>query len=233
MEVRMNDSIAMRSTEDARKKFMSGVYTWMTVALALSGMTAFGVASSPAALRFIFGNSLVFYGLIIAELALVFVFSLKVHQMSVRSASLVFIAYSILNGITMASIFIVYTRTSIFSVFLITAGMFAAMSVYGRVTKTDLRSAGRYLTMALFGVIIASLVNIFLRSSGLDWFLSLVTVGIFVGLTAYDTQKAYAIAQRSDGSDMFEKASVVMALELYLDFINIFLSLLRLFGKRE
>ncbi len=229
----MNDSVIVRTTEDERKKFMSGVYTWMTLALALSGLTAFGVASSPVALQFIFGNVLVFYGLIIAELALVMYFSFCIHKMSASAASLVFIVYSILNGITLASIFIVYTKTSIFSVFLISAGMFAAMSIYGRVTKQDLRSAGRYLTMALFGVIIASVVNIFLKSSGLDWLLSLVTVGIFVGLTAYDTQKAYAIAERSDGSDMFAKASVVMALELYLDFINIFLSLLRLFGKKN
>ena len=229
----MNDSVIVRTTEDERKKFMSGVYTWMTVALALTGLTAFGVASSLTVLKFIFGNELVFYGLIIAELALVLYFSFRIHKMSVTAASMVFIVYSILNGITMASIFIVYTKTSIFSVFLITAGMFGAMSIYGRVTKQDLRSAGRYLTMALFGVIIASVVNIFLKSSGLDWLLSLVTVGIFVGLTAYDTQKAYAIAERSDGSDMFAKASVVMALELYLDFINIFLSLLRLFGKKN
>ncbi|MDY3754716.1 MAG: Bax inhibitor-1/YccA family protein [Treponema sp.] len=229
----MNNSVIVRTTEDERKKFMSGVYTWMTLALALSGLTAFGVASSPAILQLIFGNELVFFGLIIAELVLVMVFSFRVHKMSVTAASLVYIVYSILNGITLASIFIVYTKTSIFSVFLISAGMFAAMSIYGRVTKQDLRSAGRYLTMALFGVIIASVVNIFLKSSGLDWLLSLVTVGIFVGLTAYDTQKAYAIAERADGSDMFAKASVVMALELYLDFINIFLSLLRLFGKKN
>lgn len=229
----MNNSVIVRTTEDERKKFMSGVYTWMTLALALSGLTAFGVASSPVILQLIFGNELVFFGLIIAELVLVMVFSFRVHKMSVTAASLVYIVYSILNGITLASIFIVYTKTSIFSVFLISAGMFAAMSIYGRVTKQDLRSAGRYLTMALFGVIIASVVNIFLKSSSLDWLLSLVTVGIFVGLTAYDTQKAYAIAERSDGSDMFAKASVVMALELYLDFINIFLSLLRLFGKKN
>ena len=221
----MNNSVIVRTTEDERKKFMSGVYTWMTLALALSGLTAFGVASSPAILQLIFGNELVFFGLIIAELVLVMVFSFRVHKMSVTAASLVYIV--------LASIFIVYTKTSIFSVFLISAGMFAAMSIYGRVTKQDLRSAGRYLTMALFGVIIASVVNIFLKSSGLDWLLSLVTVGIFVGLTAYDTQKAYAIAERSDGSDVFAKASVVMALELYLDFINIFLSLLRLFGKKN
>ena len=229
----MNNSVIVRTTEDERKKFMSGVYTWMTLALALSGLTAFGVASSPAILQLIFGNELVFFGLIIAELVLVMVFSFRVHKMSVTAASLVYIVYSILNGLTLASIFIVYTKTSIFSVFLISAGMFAAMSIYGRVTKQDLRSAGRYLTMALFGVIIASVVNIFLKSSSLDWLLSLVTVGIFVGLTAYDTQKAYAIAERSDGSDVFAKASVVMALELYLDFINIFLSLLRLFGKKN
>lgn len=229
----MNNSVIVRTTEDERKKFMSGVYTWMTLALALSGLTAFGVASSPAILQLIFGNELVFFGLIIAELVLVMFFSFRVHKMSVTAASLVYIVYSILNGITLASIFIVYTKTSIFSVFLISAGMFAAMSIYGRVTKQDLRSAGRYLTMALFGVIIASVVNIFLKFSGLDWLLSLVTVGIFVGLTAYDTQKAYAIAERSDGSDVFAKASVVMALELYLDFINIFLSLLRLFGKKN
>lgn len=229
----MNDSMIVRTTEDARKKFMSGVYTWMTLALAISGLSAFLVASSPAALSFIFGNRFVFFGLIIAEFVLVIYFTARVHAMSVTTASLVFILYSVINGVTLSSIFIVYTASSIFSVFLISAGMFGGMSIYGRVTKTDLRSVGRYLTMALIGVVIASLVNIFLRSSGLDWLLSLATVGIFVGLTAYDTQKAYAIAERSDGSDLFAKASVVMALELYLDFINIFLSLLRLFGKKN
>ena len=121
----MNESLIVRTTEDERKKFMSGVYTWMTLALALSGLTAFGVASSPVALQFIFGNVLVFYGLIIAELALVMYFSFCIHKMSASAASLVFIVYSILNGITLASIFIVYTKTSIFSVFLISAGMFA------------------------------------------------------------------------------------------------------------
>ena len=151
--------------------------------------------------------------------------------MSTATASLVFIIYSILNGLSLSVIFLVYTSTSIFRVFAITAGMFACMSIYGRVTKTDLRSAGRYLMMALFGIVIASVVNLFFRSTGLDWLISLVTVGVFTGLTAYDTQKLYAIAERADGSEVFARAAIIGALELYLDFINIFLALLRLFGK--
>lgn len=227
----MSDSVVVRTQDAARKKFINGVYSWMVIALAVSGVCAFLTVSNDVILRFIFGNSVVFPLLIIGELVLVFFFSARIHKMSTATASLVFIIYSILNGLSLSVIFLVYTSTSIFRVFAITAGMFACMSIYGRVTKTDLRSAGRYLMMALFGIVIASVVNLFFRSTGFDWLISLVTVGVFTGLTAYDTQKLYAVAERADGSEVFARAAIIGALELYLDFINIFLALLRLFGK--
>ena len=227
----MDNPVSMQVNGVARKKFISGVYSWMMIALCLSGAFAYLAASNVTLQRVIFGNSLVFYGLIFGELAVVFLFSATISKVSVPVAALQFIVYSIINGLTLGSVFLVYSGESIASVFLITAGMFACMSIYGRTTKTDLSSAGRYLMMALFGIIIASLVNIFMRSSGLQWVISLVTVGVFTGLTAYDTQKIMRIAEHADDSESFAKVAILGALELYLDFINIFLALLRLFGK--
>ena len=218
----MDNPVSMQVNGVARKKFVSGVYSWMMIALCLSGAFAYLAASNVTLQRIIFGNPLVFYGLIFGELAVVFLFSATISKVSVPVAALQFIVYSIINGLTLGSVFLVYSGESIASVFLITAGMFACMSIYGRTTKTDLSSAGRYLMMALFGIIIAS---------GLQWVISLVTVGVFTGLTAYDTQKIMRIAEHADDSESFAKVAILGALELYLDFINIFLALLRLFGK--
>jgi uncharacterized protein len=228
------DSINYRSAADEKRKFLSRTYGWMTLALVISAASAFLTATSTPLLKFLFGNRAIgFWIVAIGELALVWWLSASIRKISTTAASVAFIAYSILNGLTMSSIFIVYTGTSIMYTFLASAGMFGAMSIFGMKTKQNLNSAGRYLMMALLGVIIASVINMLLKSSGLDWAISLITVVVFTGLTAYDSQKMLAAAGYADGSETFKKASIIGALELYLDFINIFLSLLRLFGRRD
>lgn len=230
----MNESISFKQANvDVRKKFLAGVYGWMALALIISAACALLTASSTTVLRFIFGNPIVFYGLIIGELAIVFILSARIRKMSVTSAIIAFIAYSVINGITLSSIFMVYSISSISRVFLVTAVMFGAMSLYGLKTKSDLSSMSRYLFMALIGVIIASVLNLLFRSTMLDWIISLVSVVVFTGLTAWDTQKLLRASEFSDGSETFSKVAIIGALELYLDFINIFLSLLRLFGRRS
>jgi inner membrane protein ybhL len=221
-----------QANESVRRKFMNGVYGWMMLALAVSGIAAF-VTANTSLVRVIYGNPIVPLALVVVELILVGVLSLRIRSMSFGTAVGTFIAYSLVNGLTLASIFLVYASSSIAQVFFVSALMFGGMSLYGMKTKSDLRSAGRYLFMALIGIIIASLVNVFLRSSGLDWLISIIAVVVFTGLTAYDTQKLMTISVYSDGSDNFKKVAVIGALQLYLDFINIFLSLLRLFGKRR
>lgn len=219
--------------EEISRAFITKVYRWMTLALVISGFTALYTASSQTLISFIFGSKFVFYGLLVAELALVFVLSAALHKMSVGLGVFFFILYSVINGLTISSIFIIFEIRSIFIVFFISAAMFAGMSIYGAKTKQNLMSAGRYLMMALIGLIIASLVNLLLKSSMLEWIISLISVAVFTGLTAYDTQKMFKIARNSDDSEIFQKAAIMGALELYLDFINIFLSLLNLFGKRK
>ena len=219
--------------DEISRTFINRVYRWMTLALLISGFTALYTASSQTLISFIFGSKFVFYGLLIAELALVFILSATLHKMSVGLGIFFFLLYSVINGLTLSSIFIVFEIRSISIVFFISAAMFAGMSIYGAKTKQNLMSAGRYLMMALIGLVIASVVNLLLKSSVLEWIISLVSVGIFTGLTAYDTQKMFRIARNSDDSEIFKKVSVMGALELYLDFINIFLSLLNLFGKRR
>ena len=219
--------------EEISRAFITKVYRWMTLALVISGLTALYTASSQTLISFIFGSKFVFYGLLVAELALVFILSAALHKMSVGLGVFFFILYSVINGLTISSIFIIFEIRSIFIVFFISAAMFAGMSIYGAKTKQNLMSAGRYLMMALIGLIIASLVNLLLKSSMLEWIISLISVAVFTGLTAYDTQKMFKIARNSDDSEIFQKAAIMGALELYLDFINIFLSLLNLFGKRK
>ncbi|MFA6856330.1 MAG: Bax inhibitor-1/YccA family protein [Treponema sp.] len=228
------DSINYRSAADEKRKFLSRTYGWMTLALIISAASAFLTATSMPLLKFLFGHSAIgFWVVAIGEIALVWWLSASIRKISTTAASVAFVVYSVLNGLTLSSIFIVYTGTSIMYTFLASAGMFGAMSVYGMRTKQNLNSAGRYLMMAVWGLIIASLINILLKSNGLNWAISLITVVVFVGLTAYDSQKMLAAAGYADGSETFKKASIIGALELYLDFINIFLSLLRLFGRRN
>ena len=216
-----------------KNTFLSRVYGWMTLALVISGVTAFLAATNETIIRLTIGNGFGFLILAVVELALVWWLTASIHKISSGAAFFAFILYSVLNGVTLSSIFLVYKIESIFMVFFISAGMFAAMAVYGTVTKSSLSSFGKYFAMALVGIIIASLVNFLLRSPMLDWFLSIITVVLFTGLTAYDAQKMLAVSNNASDDEVFNKASVIGALELYLDFINIFLAMLRLFGRRR
>lgn len=231
----MDDNVLSQENTNnaAARKFMTKVYGWMTAALIITAVSAWLPMIFEPFNRLIFGNPYMFFVLIIAELALVFILSRSIHKLAPLTATLFFILYSVINGLTLSTIFITYKISSIYLVFFITAGMFFGMTIYGIFTKRDLSSAGRYLMMGLIGIIIASLVNFFLRSQPLDWLISVIGVGIFVGLTAYDTQKILKTAQFSDDSDTYKKIAIIGALELYLDFINLFLKLLRLFGKRK
>ncbi|MCK4984299.1 MAG: Bax inhibitor-1/YccA family protein, partial [Desulfobacterales bacterium] len=210
--------------------FIRRVYNWMAIGLALTGFIAYYVANTPALLNLILGNQILFFGLIIAELALVFTISARVHRMKASTATALFVLYAALNGATLSFIFIIYTRSSIASTFFVCAATFIACSIYGWTTKRDLTSMGGFLTMGLIGIIIASLVNLFIRSSAMHMIISYIGVLVFVGLTAYDTQslKAMAISQPSDvGASAIRKGAILGALKLYLDFINLFLMLLR------
>ena len=214
-----------------QRKFLTKVYGWMSLALLLSGITAFIVATSPFLINLVFGNKFGFPLLAIGEIVLVWWLSASIRKISTMAASIAFLAYSVINGATLASIFYVFSLNSIIVVFLVSALMFIGMSLYGVFSKSDIMSFGRYFSMAIIGLIVASVINIFLKSSGFSWIISILTVVIFTGLTAYDTRKMLLVSQQADGSDMFQKASIIGALELYLDFINIFLALLRIFGK--
>ena len=228
------DNISLQqANEKISQRFITAVYGWMVAALAISGISAFAVFNSEALATFIFGSRFTFMGLIIAELALVFILSAGIRKMSFAAAAVSFIIYSIINGLTLSSVLFIYTGTSIVRIFVITALMFGAMSIYGATTRNNLQSAGKYLMMALVGLIIASLVNMLLHSSSFDWLISFITVGVFTGLTAYDSQKILQVAQYAQNNDTYRKVAVIGALELYLDFVNIFLSLLRLFGRRR
>ncbi len=217
-----------------QSEFMRQVYNWMGLGLALTAVVAMWVASSPAAVEVIFGTPFLFFGLIIAELILVFTLSAALGRLSAATASLMFFVYAGLNGLTLSVVFLVYTQASIAQTFFITAGTFAAMSIYGYTTKRDLTSWGSFLFMGLIGVILASLVNLFLASPAIYWVITYAGIIVFVGLTAYDTQKLKEMALRGFGDEETARKGAVMgALALYLDFINLFLMLLRLFGRRD
>lgn len=205
------------------------------LALAVTGLTSLYVASSPGLVQSIFASRGTFWLLVIAELALVFILSARIMKMSFSTAGIMFALYSVLNGVTMSFIFIAYTSTSIATAFFVTAGMFAAMSFIGFVTKKDLSSFGSFFTMALIGLIIASVVNIFLNSSVMYWIITYVGVLLFVGLTAYDTQKIkqMLIEYGDEVNDSTQKLALIGSLSLYLDFINLFLYILRLFGNNK
>ena len=213
---------------------MRKVYVWMSMALVITGLTAWIVAHNASLLNLIYGNSAVIWILFIAEIGLVIGLSAAIHKLSLPVATLMFVVYSVLNGAVFSSIFLVYTMSSIATVFFITAGTFAAMSIFGYVTKKDLTSMGKFLMMALIGLIIATVVNLFMKSSGLSMIISYVGVLIFVGLTAYDTQKIKQMClQAPDTGETMQKLALLGALSLYLDFINLFIYLLRIFGNRE
>lgn len=227
-------ALAMSQVQLEERNFITKVYGWMSFALIITGLVAMVTASSPLLLSIVLGNRIVFFALIIAELLLVGYLSAAVRNMSVPAAIVTFILYSALNGLTLSVIFLVYTAGSIASTFFITAGTFGAMSIYGYFTKRDLTSMGNLCTMALIGIIIASVVNIFLHSPAVYWTTTYLGIIIFVGLTAYDTQKIKNLnIIGNEGTDEDKKEAIMGALTLYLDFINLFLMLLRVFGQKR
>lgn len=231
---RSNDSIVQR-TGSGLQTFMAQVYGWMTVGLLLTAFVALYVASSEALLSMIFSSKIVFFGLIIAQLGLVFVLSGMVHKMSGAMATSLFMLYSILTGVTISSVLLLYTASSIASTFFICAAMFGALSIYGYTTKRSLTGMGSFLFMGLIGIIIASIVNIFMQSSMMSMVISYAGVLIFAGLTAYDTQKLKDMGNEINQEDKenMRRYSIMGALTLYLDFINLFLMLLRILGDRR
>lgn len=220
-----------QAKQDAASIFLAKVFNWMAVGLGITGITAYFTASTGLA-RVIIGSPL-FLIIAIGTLGLVFFLSARIDKIQAGTASALFIIYSLLNGLFFSTIFLRYTGSSIAGTFLITAGMFGGMAVYGLITKRDLSGWGSFLFMGLIGIIIASIVNIFLKSSGMYWVISMIGVFIFTGLTAYDVQKIKRMGEdgiMQQGSEAITKGSIMGALALYLDFINLFLMLLRFFG---
>ncbi len=224
---------AAKSRSEVTRNFIIKVYGWMTLALIITGITGISTASSPLMLSLIFSSQFTFIGLIIAELALVIYLSRKVYSMRAGTAVFWFVTYAVLNGITLSSIFLVFELGVIGYAFLLTAVLFAVMSLYGYVTKTDLTAVGNLLVMGLFGVIIATLFNMFFQNEQLSLWLTYAGVFIFIGLIGYDTQKIKSLSLTGhDGTDLSTNASILGAVILYLDFINLFLRLLRLLNRK-
>ena len=229
------DSLTIRQAQVQVRvnSFVRSVYNWMAVGLALTGFIAYGVANMPEIRNLIFGSGVIFFGLIITQLALVFIISSRIHRMQAGTATILFLVYSALNGATLSSIFLAYANSTIASTFFVCSATFVACSVYGWTTRRDLTSMGGFLTMGLIGIVIASLVNLFIQSSAVSTVVSYIGVLVFVGLTAYDTQdiKNMAMAQPADiDAAAVRRGAILGALKLYLDFINLFLMLLRIFG---
>lgn len=213
---------------------MRKVYLWMTLALTLSGLTAYYVSGNYSLMETIIMNRAVFWILVIAEFGLVIGLSAAINKLSFPMAALMFAAYSIINGMLLSVIFVAYTTSSIATTFFVTAGTFAAMAVIGTVTKTDLTKMGSILMMALIGIIIATVVNLFLHNETMDIVISGIGVLVFTGLTAYDAQKIRLMAEQAEEvNDTTQKIAILGALSLYLDFINLFLYLLRFMGNRK
>lgn len=209
---------------------MRQVFTKMFLAMVITALSAYMVLSVPALATFIFTKPMVYWGLLIGEIVMVIALSAALNKLSNLGATLLFYAYSILNGLTLSCIVLVYTSTSIVLTFAITAGVFATMAIYGYVTKNDLTKFGSFMTMALFGLIICIVVNMFMHSSTMEWIISFAGVVIFIGLTAWDVQKIKRMAMMTDYNNA-GKLATIGALSLYLDFVNLFLYLLRFFGN--
>jgi len=230
----MNTELILeQKQQEIQAVFISKVYGWMCCALVITAAVSMWAVSTPAVMEFVFGSKLAFYALIAAEFGLVIYISARIENMSAERAGVLFLIYSILNGLTLSVIFLVYTSASISSTFFITALTFGVMSFYGYTTKKDLTSMGRLAMMALIGLIIATLVNMFMQSEALYWVANYAGVLIFVALTAYDTQKIKQMAVFNDSEELSKKKSILGALTLYLDFINMFIYLLRIFGDRK
>lgn len=234
MDEVIHDEVVDPRTNKEHTDFITKVYGWMTLALSISGVAAILVGFNPSLTSLVIGNSWIFYSLLIVQILLVLYLSFFVKRISAMWASVVFLGYSLLTGTTLSVIFLVYTTASIVATFFITAGVFGAMSAYGYFTKRDLATIGNLLLMGLLGLIIASVVNLFFFNQTLDWIITYAGVLIFVGLTAYDTQKIKnGNIIGNAGTDEDKKEAIMGALTLYLDFINLFLKLLRIFGKRK
>lgn len=220
-------------SEAVSNKMIRNVYLWMTAALAITGLVAYYVAGSQTILSALFSSRWTIFALFLAEIGLVMGLSAAINKISALTATIMFALYSVLNGVTMSSIFLVYDLGSIASTFFVAAGTFGAMAIYGSVTKKDLTKLGNLCVMAVIGLIIATLVNILIRSTMLEMIISGVGVLVFVGLTAYDAQKIKNMLYGAEENEMTTKIAVLGALSLYLDFINLFLYLLRIFGRRK
>ena len=222
-------------SENAVATLMRNMYAWMAIALVITGFTAFAVANSYSLIYAIATNSILFYGLIFAELGLVYFLSSRIFRMSFATAGLLFAVYSIINGVTLSLIFLIFEIGSIVSTFFITAGTFGAMAVVGSFLKKDLSFIGRFALMALIGLIIAGVVNIFMRSEGFSFIIAIIGVLVFTALTAYDAQKMKNLIAENgyEINENTQKLALIGALELYLDFVNLFLYLLRLLGSRR
>jgi FtsH-binding integral membrane protein len=233
MDLQSKPYIARTDTLE-RASFFPKVYGWMALGLLVSAFASFALLSTPEALKFVFGSKVVYFGLILGELGLVFYLSSRVMSMSSAAAKGTFLAFAALNGVTLASIFLVYTTGSIASTFLVSAATFGAMSAYGMATKRDLSGFGSFMVMGLFGIVIASVANLFLQNEAVYWVTTYIGVLVFVGLTAYDTWKLKQMeAQLSGSGEATANLAILGALTLYLDFVNLFLMLLRLFGRRR
>ena len=220
-------------SETVTNKMVRNVYLWMTAALAITGLVAYYVAGSQAILSALFSNGWTIFVLFFAEIGLVIGLSAAINKISALTATLMFALYSVLNGVTLSSIFLVYEIGSIATTFFVAAGTFGAMAIYGSVTKKDLTKVGNLCMMAVIGLIIATVVNLLIRSTMADMIISGVGVLVFVGLTAYDAQKIKNMLYGAEESEMTNKIAVLGALSLYLDFIILFLYLLRFFGRRK
>lgn len=230
-----NNLVKSIADKSAQAALFRSVYVWMTLALAITGFVALYVAKSYTLLNAMAENSFLFWGLLIAEVGLVIYLSARIHRISFSTATILFIVYSVLNGVTMSILFMVYTMSSIATTFFVTAGTFGATALYGYVTKKDLTRIGNLCIMGVIGLIIASLVNLFLQNSMMDLIISYIGVLLFVGLTAYDSQKIKQLL--SDDSieinETTQKIALMGSLTLYLDFINLFIYLLRILGDRK
>jgi FtsH-binding integral membrane protein len=227
-------SYSAEQTQVIQAAFMSKVYTWMSGGLAITGLIAMYVASIEGIEMMILENTMLFYGLIIGEILLVGYLITVINKISAQTAGLIFTVYAALNGVTLSTVFMIYQSASIATTFFVTAGTFGIMSIYGYYTKKDLTSWGNLLFMALIGFIIASVVNFFMQSEMLYWLITYAGVLVFVGLTAYDTQKIKRMSTANEiGSEAESKGAIIGALMLYLDFINLFLLLLRILGDRK
>src|SRR5262245_35373093 len=217
---------------DVLANFMRGVYGWMAGGLAITAATAWLVSSSPALIAAIFGNRVVFWILALVQLGIVFTLSARVQSLAPRTAALLFIGYSALTGVTLSAILLVFTGESVFTTFVVTAGMFAALAAYGTVTRRELSGLGQFLFMGLIGLVLASIVGMFWHNDGLQFVISFIGVIVFAGLTVYDAQRLKELAFATSAGPT-SGATIVGALALYLDFINLFLFLLRFMGGRR